>query len=547
MKFIVSIAAIIAAASYASATPVGRRTTSPLRVELESGAFTGKFITPFNDGVQIRAHLGIPFAQPPVGNLRFKQPQPITTNLGEVDATDFGPACHQFADPKSNLTMSEDCLQLNVWTPSDAQEGDRLPVLVWIYGGSFTSGYTGYSIYNGANIVYESLVKDKAIVVSVNYRLGPLGFLASKEIQAEGGLNAGLLDQRLGFEWVKKNIKKFGGDPNRITAFGESAGAISIGAHLTAVQPSSNPAPFTSAILESGAGSSGPRSSIAAIEKTLYSITANVTGCAAAPSILSCLRQIPAQSLTLAGLSALQKTSLTYGPIVDGTYIVENTSDSLKAGRLLQIPLLLGTNTDEGTLFTTAINSVQAYQFYLYGALPYASPAQIADLYTKYPLSAYNNTPTQAAAAVFGDFIFQCPVRQLADAYSSQNLPVYKYHFNHIPTRDRHPSLGVSHGSELIYVFNDMYVFGTDEEKELARNVVGYWTHFARRGAPNFGTSLKHWSKYERDVNLKNGGGRRLRMDLAVKGGFYMEVDDKDVDKCDVWMQIQELGSKYLS
>ncbi|KAJ3293403.1 hypothetical protein HDU76_007045 [Blyttiomyces sp. JEL0837] len=537
-------------ASYVSATPLGRRTLAPLRVQLESGTFTGKLVTPFNDSsIQIRAHLGIPFAQPPVGSLRFKQAQPVTTYLGERDATELGPACFTNADPKKGLVMSEDCLQLNVWTPADVQEDDRLPVLVWIYGGSFTSGSTRGPVYNGGNLVHGSLDKHRVIVVSFNYRLGPFGFMASKEIEAEGGLNAGLLDQRLAFEWVKNNIKKFGGDPNRITAFGESAGAISIGTHLTAIQPASNPFPFHAAILESGAGSSGIRLSVNAIESTIYKSTLSNTNC----TNLSCLRQIPALNLTQAGFTALQSSAgVSYGPIIDGVYVVENPADALKAGKGLKVPLLLGTNTDEGTLFTANVKTEQIYNGYLSKLAPFLPEEKIAEIYTHYPASDYNNSYPFAAAAIFGDFIFQCPVRLLADSYANQGLPVYKYHFNHphgqyLISGPGTEGFGIAHASELIYVFNDKYLYGNDEERELARNMVGYWTHFARRGAPNFAGSLKHWEKYVIGGEVGKGGGKQLRMDFAGKGGFVTEVDDGIVEKCQPWYEVQRLGCKSLA
>ncbi|KAJ3195336.1 hypothetical protein HK101_000447 [Irineochytrium annulatum] len=511
---------------------------TPLRVDLGYGAFTGKYVAPFVlDGVLVRAHLGIPFAAPPTGPLRFRPPQPVP-HVGEMHTTYLRPNCFQNNSITTlDLTgRSEDCLYLNVWSPARQPANEPLPVMVWIFGGGFYSGGAGVPFYDGATMTRRAMDSTPVIVVTINYRVGPLGFMASSDLQEEGSLNPGLLDQRAALQWVRQHIKAFGGDPDNVTVFGESAGAISIASHLTAASnvaaqraDASGKSPlFDRAILESGAATVA---AVGDLQKN-YDAVLSYVGCNNATTSaarLACLRAADPAAITTGA-------SQNFGIVVDGTYVVEPPLAALSKGDYLKVPILLGDNTNEGTFFEMSVKTAADFDVFM---------SRFGDSVTKvqelYPLSAYKESYFETASAIFADNVFKCQVRHLADTYST-SLPVYRYHWNHAPILVHlvDSPLGVFHGSEYFFVFGWPFIeTPLSGESQLSQIVIDYWTAFAYGGQPKSKFTGVEWPLYVANESLPNGGGERIRFDSGNKGGVVTELDLGDNDKCAFWVDYQ--------
>ncbi|KAJ3415284.1 hypothetical protein HDV05_005294 [Chytridiales sp. JEL 0842] len=542
---------------YGVPTPPNGAPGGPPTVNLPYARLTGTF-TPLNASnsaviTGVNSFLGIPFSQPPVGPLRFKPPVEITQNLGNIDATKFGAPCLQRPEgtPQSTDTVmpgsSEDCLTINVWSPVTTQNISRpLPVMVWIYGGGFNTGYTSFSAYNGTNFVRGA--SDPVVVVTMNYRLGAFGFLASQQLQQTSGLNLGLLDQRLALLWVRKNIALFNGDAENITVFGESAGALSIAAHLVADQQKGGvPIPpnqrlFDKAILQSGGGFAGSLQKrqpefekLLAATNCSNAVPANTPITPQTAEIqLNCLRQVPAETIFRIGVP------FDHGLVVDKWYLPDRPIARLQANQFLRVPILLGTNTDEGTLFGGDQKDEPTFQQFLDKSF---DPAFQPTIRTLYPLvdvtippndKLRNNTYFQTSAQIFGDAVFECTSRTLADSYAKQNLPVYKYRFNYLPAIPiLGEGLGAAHFTEVGMVWNWVGAsVTTDNDRAVSRAMMNYWIKFATTGTP--GAAPVDWKMYKPQVGvLPNGGGARLRIDGP--GAFVEEVDDVRVQKCVFW------------
>ncbi|TCD66643.1 hypothetical protein EIP91_001111 [Steccherinum ochraceum] len=505
--FHVVFAALAFAFSAALASDVG--SSSPT-VVLDTATFTG-----VTDGTSNK-FLGIPFAEPPVGDLRLRLPVANSPYIGSHDATQFGPACPQ---QQPNLTLppqmapeaasfltagltildspqSEDCLTLNVWTPAGTQEGANLPVAVWIYGGCFEFG--GTSSYDGAVIVNRSIALNRPMIyVSMNYRLAALGFLASKEVKEAGVANLGLQDQRLAFQWVQKYIFAFGGDPSEVTLFGESAGGWSIGAHMVA-NGGDTGGLFRAAFMESG--SPLPVGDITE-GQPLYDAIVTHVGCDASPDTLECLRQSPFDKLKAAidaspNLFDYGATSiLAWAPRADGTYIADSPQQLLLQGKVARIPVVDGDCDDEGTNFGVAsLNVTSDADFELYLEQfwsPDFSSDDIAKLSQAYPADITQGSPfdtgTQNAltpewkriAAVVGDFVFEAPRRFFLQQVSDK-ANTWSYLSKRMKSL---PDLGSAHTSEL----PNMYGPG---------DLTDYLINFVNDLDPN-GPTVLSWPKYD--------------------------------------------------
>lgn len=434
-----------------------------------------------SDGA-IRVFRGIPFAAPPVGSLRWRPPQPAARWAGVRDATRFGNDCMQAPwDVMSGQPDSEDCLFLNVWTPSH-RATDRLPVMVFIYGGAFVGGSGALKLYDGAALAARGV-----LVVTLNYRLGVLGFLAHPALTAESPQhssgNYGLLDQVAALRWVRANIDRFGGDPGRVTIFGESAGGTSVSMLLVA--PSARGL-FQRAIAESPA--LGWRLSTLA--------EAEAAGQAALGPDLAALRQMPASRLIAENMNISAAPPRTAPaaypfPIVDGWLIPEQPDAVLAAGRVDRVPLIVGDNADEGTMFgdqwhLSDGNAYQARLHEVFGALsgdaarlyPAASPLQVA----------------RAGADIVGDATFYLGARLLAQGMHKAGAASYRYLFTH-------PSGHVPlHSDELRSVFGTLGTPGFTHQaapdaadRQVSALVMGAWTRFAATGNPD-GGQLPHWA-----------------------------------------------------
>ena len=435
---------------------------------------------------------GIPFAAPPVGELRWRQPQPVKAWTGVRPVSAFAPGCMQ----SSFMSMgpsnySEDCLYLNVWTPARSAL-EKLPVMVWIYGGGFTAGQTAIPAYDGT-----SLARKGVIVVSIAYRLGALGFLAHPELSRESGKGSGaygLADQIAGLRWVKDNIAKFGGDPRNVTIFGESAGGMSVS--MLAASPPARGL-FAKAISESG-GSFGPLKTANEGGSTVPTLkSAEATGQRAFAALgvadLKAARALPADRVT--------KAQGQFWPVADGEFIVGDQYELYRQGRFNDTPVLIGTNADEGRLFAglggpAPADPAAAFAQQVRGAYGERADAIIA-AYTAAPAD-----PAKASKDLMRDSTFAWHTWAWAQLQAEKGKGrAYVYRFE-----NRKPSQpdGATHADEIGYVFGSgpMGIAPgapppprTADDDVLIGQFQGYWTNFAKTGDPN-GPGLPTWPAY---------------------------------------------------
>jgi len=450
------------------------------------------------------AFLGLPYAAPPTGNLRWRPPQPPARWRGVRDATSFAPSCPQ--NPSANPflppgLMSEDCLYLNVYTPAprSSDEGGR-PVLVWIHGGGLTQD-------GGRNYAPATLAADGVVVVTINYRLGALGFLAHPALASRPGGpagNYGLLDQQAALRWVQANIRRFGGNPHNVTIAGESAGGLSVLAQM--VSPGARGL-FQKAIIQSGAFALNQQPLAAA--ETAGEAFAAKAGCP--DQTAACLRKLPVADLVSSPFAGIPG-------VVDGQVLTEPIGTALAAGRFARVPVLDGTNHDEERIFVSFGRAISGgtnvaipgdgtvtagnYQSDIAAVLgvPAARAAAIA---AEYPLAAYP-APAVAFSALAGDANFACPALQL-DSLTAKRVPTFAYEFNDdaAPLRFTPPLAGppvATHGSELQYLFElpNAPVPGTLNagQQALAESMQAAWANFAASGNP--ATTAVPWPAFGR-------------------------------------------------
>jgi para-nitrobenzyl esterase len=451
--------------------------------------------------------LGIRYAAPPVGNLRFAAPTPPPATPGTIAAAQFGSSCPQTPSPFGKASVDEDCLFLNIFIPDPPVSANkRFPVMVFFHGGAFVFGEG--SDYDASPLAMQGNV----IVVTINYRLGILGYLADTALDAQSATGAsgnfGLADQQFALQWVQQNISAFGGDPEKVTIFGESAGGFSVCANV--VSPSSARL-FARAITESGPCSSAlPTKSEAEAEGAGI---AAALGCSQSSSVavVSCLRALTVpQILTVQNAITSQSSiaSLTaFFPNVDGVLIPQEPVLSLLFGQFNHVPLLMGTNHDEGRLFVaidfdlnplagpltvaeypTAVAGIAAAAVAEGGSSnPQLVEKITGEILKEYPLSHYTS-PDLALSAVFTDSAFSCP-SNLALELTSFQVPTFGYEFNdeQAPMASLPPATfpyGATHTDELQFLFP----FGTNltaGEQKLATTMKDYWTSFAANGDPN--------------------------------------------------------------
>jgi para-nitrobenzyl esterase len=443
----------------------------------------------------------IPYAAPPVGALRWQPPRPAARWGGVRQAASYAPHCPQPPSGFGVASTSENCLYLNVFSPARGA-GGNLPVMVWLHGGSFLVGES--DDYNPA-----ALVRDGVIVVTVNYRIGALGFLADAALAGRpGGATGdyGLEDQQAALRWVQRNIGRFGGDPRNVTLDGESVGGVSTLAQL--VSPAARGL-FQRAIVESGTYNL-TQQSLATAEAAGGTFAAKV-GCAVnggastGASTGACLRALPVSAIVD------REDFSGYTPDVDGSVLPESVKAALASGRFSHVPVIIGTNHDEWRLFVAMarlhggppVNPAN-YQAMIAATLsvPSAAAAAIA---AEYPLSGYSS-PSAALGAVGTDAIFACPALT-AEESLSRYVPVYAYEFNdeNAPERYLAPAgfpYGAAHESEVQYLFelsNTPYPGPlTAPQQGLATVMKQYWTTFARTGAPG-----DRWARF-------TGSGQRM-------------------------------------
>ena len=473
--------------------------SNPLKIKTDKGKVEGTLTT---DG-QVRAFKGIPYAAPPVGNLRWQPPQPAAKWFGTLTAHDFGHRCIQtdafpdmvFHDPGPR----EDCLTLNVWTPAHAHPGS-LPVMVWVYGGGFVAGSTSEARQDGQFLAHRNVV-----IVSMNYRLGIFGFFAHPELTAESPHHAsgnyGLLDQAAALAWVKRNITAFGGDPNNITLFGESAGSFSVSSQMAS--------PLSRNLLAKAIGESGaafhssslgyPPLAKAEQDDAAFALAAFHT------SSLADLRKLSPDDLVHAATARTTPPPPRFGPDVDGYFLPQSVPDIYSAGQQAHIPLLAGWNADE---VRSAI---------LYGPIPTTAATFTAqatnDFADRAPdfLSLYPATTDAEAIQSAGDFasdrfIAYSTWAWLEAQVKTGGAPVYRYRFDLPSPTDKfhHPNSGAFHSDDIEYVFGTLdsrqQATIRPEDRALSDQIQQYWTNFARNGDPN-APYLPTWPTYANATN----------------------------------------------
>jgi para-nitrobenzyl esterase len=486
---------------------------APTLVTAPDGTFQGKLDT---TGA-MREFLGIRYAQPVTGNLRWKAPQPVTPAVATQDATQFGNHCPQPFSPFGNVTGTEDCLFLNVFTPNgsgnpgDHDDNAARPVMVWIHGGALVVGESNE--YDASKLVERGV-----IVVTINYRLGALGFLAHPALTGESpdrtSGNYGIQDQQAALQWVRRNIRAFGGDANKVTLFGESAGGLSTFVNL--VSPTAQGL-FHRAIVESGAYMQ-TQPTLAQSEATGATF-ATAIGCnqPKAADVLACLRGLPVS--TILANQALTFQGLGPAPSVDGKVLTQSVGAALASGQFNRVPLMNGTNHVEWNLFVaqdfdlvsgpvTAATYVPA----IGATIGNAAAQQVA---THYQVPAQFPSFDQAVGGLGTDAIFACPAR-FADELAAPFVPTFAYEFNDekAPQNFLPPvsfPYGASHASEIQYIFPTANPSGfglnlaqtplDSFQQNLSSHMVDYWTEFAKNGDPN-GSGQPFWPRFGRDHQM---------------------------------------------
>lgn len=458
---------------------------TPPAVQTSQGAIAGKLVN------GVRAYLGIPYAAPPVGDLRWQSPQPPRAWAGTRDGTAFGSRCPQPKSAISAESTNEDCLFLNVHVPDNIGTA-KLPVMVWIHGGAFMLGAA--SDYDMNTLAQ----KGRVVVVSINYRLGAFGFFRQPELSAQRApANFGLQDQQAALSWVKSQIGRFGGDPNRVTIFGESAGGASVCLHLASPQSGGL---FHRAISQSGPCRLLSATSATAIDTAAIAV-GEAIGCPAGPGQLACMRtQSATKVLAASGATgSMLNASVRWGPVQDDVTLIDNPVTQVLEGRFNRVPVIFGSNHDEGRFFV-------ATEYHLANLLPVSNAQytaainkaaggdtafaqQLASVYTS---KAYG-TRDKAFGALITDQLFACNAARDVEALA-RHVPTYQYEFTEAKTPgiiDPYMAMGAFHGAELRYLFQaklpgpTLNVPLSAAQQKLADQMVAYWSQFAATGNPN--------------------------------------------------------------
>lgn len=504
-------------------------------------------------GPRVESFNGVPFAQPPTGSLRLKPPKPIESSLGTVEATGIAKSCPQFFFSTDNTEFpgsvvgmlanipifqqvtnaGEDCLSVSIRRPVGTTADSKLPVLVWIYGGGFELGSS--FMYDGAPLVQSSVDKDMPIVfVAISYRVGGFGFMPGKEILADGASNLGLLDQRAALEWVADNIAEFGGDPEKVTIWGESAGAISVFDQMLLyggdIDYKGKPL-FRGAIMNSGgAVPADPVDS--AKGQAVYDKVVDYAGCDSADDTLECLRGLEYTDFlnaanSVPGLLSYHSVALSYLPRPDGKVLTDSPDILNKQGKYAKVPFIIGDQEDEGTLFalfqsniTTTDDLVGYFEKYFFHG---ASRAQLKELVGTYSSIREDGSPFRTGifnnwypqfkrlAAILGDLTFTLTRRALLkyanDAHP--DVPSWSYLASY---NFGTPIMGTFHGSDILQVFYGIL------PNYASRSIHTYYFSFIYDLDPNSRRgNFMEWPQWKDDqqlMNFKANSGQLLKDDF---------------------------------
>lgn len=507
-----------------SATATAAALADP--IEVDGGKIRG--VAARVEGV--RAYKGIPFAAPPVGDLRWKPPQPVAAWEGVRECADYGPACPQ---PDAGITRApdrqdEDCLYLNVWT-SATSSGDKRPVMVWIHGGGSTVGAASLPYYDGARFAADGVV-----FVSFNYRLGPLGFLAHPALSAESPRkvsgNYGTLDQIAALEWVKRNVAKFGGDPDNVTIFGESAGAVSGGVLMVsplakglfhrAILESGTPANVRTPLRDGGdpAGEADGHAAGNAANESAEDFGVKLFEKLGVATPTEARRVAPRDLIeALPPTIGPMSQGVKYGPIVDGWVVPENPLTLMDRGKFHAVPFLLGTNADEATMFSGRIPIKHEFGYRLVVSRAFRDNA---DAVMKVFPATLKPTPKESLERLITVAAFISPARMWARMAVRREPRVFLYHFTRVAPALKESGKGATHGIEIPYVFqNGDLIFKDPVDTALSATMHRAWIQFAKTGDPN-GPDLPEWPRYtaEKDQHLEFGDAVRVGDHLETEG-----------------------------
>ncbi len=505
-------------------------------VQIDTGLVRGLIV---GDSDDVQLYRGIPYAAPPVGELRWRPPQPAQHWQGVRESFAFGAAAPQhpvglatmFPGLSLQAKTSEDCLYLNVWAPA-RRSAEPLPVMVWIHGGGYIFGADSQGLYDGANLARRGVV-----VVGMNYRLGPLGFLSHPQLSAESPQgssgNYGILDQIEALKWVRRNAGAFGGDPTRVTIFGESAGGNSVYTLLMS--------PLAKGLFQRAISQSGATLAFAHTKQSHFGYRpaetaglefAKKCGAAEGSGQLAALRAMSADDLmkATAGFDAprsleFRSDRLRFGPVVDGWVIPDDPMTLFEKGQINGVPLIVGANANEGSLFTMSSplpKGADEYRDLLEKSFGKPAAATVAQLYPPSNLR-------RSVADLMGDYLFVAPCRYVARTMQQAKNPVYLYHFAHPTPGPMGKLLGAHHGAEIAYAFDNLQLAPqrSSVDNHLRDVLAGYWVQFAATGNPNK-SGLPEWPAFDpasdrclviKDTFETANGLRKAKLD-AIDGLF---------------------------
>lgn len=511
-----------------TATVAGEATADPALVTIETGQVQGDVVE-----AGVRRYLKIPYAKPPLAGLRWKPPSAAEHWSGVRHETQFANACAQNASSGSQASLNEDCLYLNVWTPDPKPAS--APVMVWIHGGGNFAGGTDDKVPMTDVLWFDGRVfaqRHGIVVVTLNYRLGPLGFFAHPQLASEGSNvgNQGLLDQNFALQWVKRNIAAFGGDPQRVTIFGESAGSSDVCYHVASPRSAGL---FRGAISESG-GCTADLGSISAPSEAQASLRTftEALGCGSESDALACLRSQPIDAIMANAMQPQPTSGMTSGPafsfpvVTDGPegFLPKSAREIFAAGEMNRVAYVLGSNTDEGSLFVLGVSGPTTeaqYQEQLRARFG-AFADQVA---AAYPVSKFGGDYHAALTQVVGDSGLICGTHDSARRAAKAGLAVYMYNFN-VPWTVGAGVLGVAHASEISHVFGVPYMADA-QSQSVSDHMNDYWANFALHGDPNGAGSPAIWPVYAPDASDDD---QRLQLDAN-----WQVLDDFRKEECALW------------